>query len=238
MARRRFFVDEIRQGRAHIEGDDAHHLTRVLRVEPGQKYEISDNRNVYLAEIETARKNLVSFAILERLPTVEPTLRVTLYASLVRFERFELMLEKATELGVETIAPVVAERSEKGLDRAAEKRLPRWQRIVREASEQCRRAKLPELLAPQSLEEVLEPRGIRYLLDEDPAAAPILTAPTSGDEASILVGPEGGWTTRERELLLAKQWRAVSLGPAILKTETAAIAALAILNAAWQAVPS
>jgi 16S rRNA (uracil1498-N3)-methyltransferase len=238
MARRRFFVDEIRQGRAHIEGDDAHHLTRVLRVEPGQKYEISDNRNVYLAEIETARKNLVSFSILERLPTVEPPLRVTLYASLVRFERFEMILEKATELGVETIAPVVAERSEKGLDRAAGKRLPRWQRIVREASEQCRRARLPELLAPQSLEEVLEARGLRYLLDEDPAASPILTIHVSGDEASILVGPEGGWTPRERELLLAKQWTAVSLGPAILKTETAAIAALAILNAARQAVPS
>jgi 16S rRNA (uracil1498-N3)-methyltransferase len=238
MARRRFFVDEIRQGRAHIEGDDAHHLTRVLRVEPGQKYEISDNRNVYLAEIETARKNLVSFTILERLPAAEPTLRVTLYASLVRFERFELMLEKATELGVETIAPVVAERSEKGLDRAAGKRLARWQRIVREASEQCRRARLPELLAPQNLEDIETPHGFRYLLDEDPGAAPIMTARASGDEASVLVGPEGGWTTRERELLLAKQWTAVSLGPAVLKTETAAIAALAILNAARQAMPS
>src|ERR1035438_2300038 len=126
--RRRFFVDEVRSGRAEISGDDARHLTRVLRVETGQRYEISDNRDVYLAEIETARKDLVTFSIVDRLPSEEPLVQVTLYAGLVRFERLESLLEKATELGMARFVPVDADRSEKGLDRAA---LKRTQRIGR-----------------------------------------------------------------------------------------------------------
>ena len=120
MARRRFFVDSVQSGRARITGADAHHLTRVLRVEPGQRFEISDNHNVYLAEVESARKDLVSFVVEERLAIVEPTVRTTLLASLIRFERFEWIIEKATEQGVEAILPLETERTEKGLRKAAE----------------------------------------------------------------------------------------------------------------------
>src|SRR5579863_9709803 len=141
MARRRFFVDAVQSGRARITGPDAHHLTRVLRVEPGQQFDISDNHSVYLAEVESARKDLVSFAVREKLASVEPLVRTTLLACLIRFERFEWMLEKATELGVSRVVPVRAERSEKGLEHAAGKRLPRWNRIAREASEQSRRSR-------------------------------------------------------------------------------------------------
>src|SRR5579871_6221929 len=130
MARRRFFVDAIKRGHAQIIGQDAHHLNRVLRVEPGQKFEISDNHNVYLAEVESARKDLVSFAILDRIDALEPVVRTTLAASLIKFERFEWMIEKATELGVEQVIPVEAERSEKGLAAAAPKRGARWNRIA------------------------------------------------------------------------------------------------------------
>ena len=131
MARRRFFVDSVQSGRARIIGPDAHHLTRVLRVEPGQQFEISDNQSVYLAEVESARKDLVSFCVHEKLAPAGPAVRTTILASLIRFERFEWLLEKTTELGVERVAPVQAERSERGLERAAEKRLPRWNRILR-----------------------------------------------------------------------------------------------------------
>src|SRR5712671_2078038 len=128
MARRRFFVNEVHAGHAKLVGEDAHHLTRVLRVEPGQKYEISDNRNVYLAQVETARKELVSFTILDRIEATEPALKLALFPALIKFERFEWLLEKATELGVEAITPVEAERSEKGLEQAAGKRLARWRK--------------------------------------------------------------------------------------------------------------
>src|SRR5580658_9971425 len=90
--RRRFFVDQVRNGRAEIAGDDARHLTRVLRVEPGQRYEISDNRSVYLAEIETARKEHVVFRTLEKLPAPEPAPKLILCAALIKFDHFEWMI--------------------------------------------------------------------------------------------------------------------------------------------------
>lgn len=238
MARRRFFVESVERGHARISGDDAHHLVRVLRVEAGQKFEISDNQNAYLAEVETARKDLVSFVILERLEAAAPLLETVLYASLTKFDRFEGMLEKATELGVRQVTPVYTERSEKGLEQAAEKRRARWQRIVREASEQSRRVRLPSLEMPIGLAEALRSAtGYRYALEEA-GAAPILSAlPDArqpGDHIALLVGPEGGWTSREREAIPAAGWTPVSLGRGILRADTAAIAALAILNAAWE----
>ena len=238
MARRRFFVDEVRNGHAQIVGDDAHHLTRVLRVEPGQRFEICDNRDVYLAEVETARKNVVDFSIVERLPTVSPGARVELFASLIRFERFEDLIEKTTELGVARIVPVEAERSEKGLARAAERRLPRWRRIAREASEQSRRTRLPEIDEPLELRQAIRHESAyRFLLDEGRAPAILGALPmnrTTDDGIALLTGPEGGWTDRERAAIVEAGWRAVSLGSTILRAETAAIAALAVINAAWQ----
>jgi 16S rRNA (uracil1498-N3)-methyltransferase len=237
MARRRFFVDTVQSGRARINGPDAHHLTRVLRVEAGQQFEISDNQNVYLAEVESARKDLVSFIVRERLAVAEPVVRLTLLASLIRFERFEWIIEKATELGVERIVPLESERTEKGLRNAAEKRSARWNRIAREASEQSRRARLPELSAAVTLADVLGiEAGYRYLLEEAQAPPILGVLPASrlaGDRVALLLGPEGGWTDRERVLIAAAGWRSVSLGPEILRAETAAIAGLAIINAAW-----
>jgi 16S rRNA (uracil1498-N3)-methyltransferase len=239
MARRRFFVDAVHRGYAQIAGQDAHHLTRVLRVEAGQKFEISDNRNVYLAEVESARKDLVSFVIVEQIATVEPVVRVALFASLIKFERFEWLLEKATELGVEQVTPVEAERSEKGLEQAAGKRLARWRRIAREASEQSRRDRLPEIGAPAGLADALQTGAdYRYVLEETDAKPILSVLPSvrrSADRVALLVGPEGGWTDRERAEIAAAGWIAVSLGNEILRAETAAIAALAIINAAWAA---
>jgi 16S rRNA (uracil1498-N3)-methyltransferase len=239
MARRRFFVDAVQSGRARITGPDAHHLARVLRVEPGQRFEISDNHSVYLAEVESARKDLVSFVVHEPLAVCEPVVRSTLLASLVRFERFEWIIEKATELGVERIVPLETERTEKGLRKAAEKRLVRWNRIAREASEQSRRARLPEIQDAVALVDALAiDADYRKLLEEAQSAArPMLSVlPSSrraGDRVALLLGPEGGWTDRERGLIPSAGWCAVSLGRQILRAETAAIAGLAIINAAW-----
>jgi 16S rRNA (uracil1498-N3)-methyltransferase len=239
MARRRFFVEAVHRGHAQITGPDAHHLTRVLRVEAGQKFEISDNSNLYLAEVESARKDLVSFAIIETLPisAAQAHLRARLFVSLIKFERFEWMLEKATELGVGRVTPLETDRSEKGLEQAARKRLPRWNRVAREASEQSRRARLPDIDSPIKLAEALRCAAEhRYALDEA-EARPILSALPAerqpGAEVFVLAGPEGGWTDRERASIEAANWTSVSLGDTILRAETAAVAALAILNAAW-----
>jgi 16S rRNA (uracil1498-N3)-methyltransferase len=239
MARRRFFVEEVHSGRAHIAGDQARHLSRVLRVEPGQKFEISDNRNVYLAEVESASKDLVSFAIVEQIDASSPVVHSALLASLIKFEPFEWMLEKATELGVERVIPVEAERSEKGLAAAAGKRFSRWNRIAREASEQSRRARLPLIDPAVNLSSALRNQAdYRYVLEE--AVAPPILSVVPGacnreDRVALMVGPEGGWTARERVEIAAAGWAAVSLGPAILRAETAAIAAMSVIHAAWNA---
>ena len=145
MARRRFFVSHIRDGVAELRGEDARHLVQVLRAEPGQQYEISDNQHAYLAEIAHAAKERVAFRALEKLPPRTPPVSIRLYAALIKFDRFEWMLEKATELGVTEVVPVEAERSEKGLREAAGKRLERWRKIARESSQQSRRDRMPDV---------------------------------------------------------------------------------------------
>jgi 16S rRNA (uracil1498-N3)-methyltransferase len=232
--RRRFFVDEVRNGRAELSGDDARHLTRVLRVEPGQRYEISDNRNVYLAEIETARKEHVIFRTLEKMSLPAPTPKLILLAAIFKFDHFEWMIEKATELGVAQIVPVEATRSERGLERAAQKRMERWRRIALEASQQSRRTFLPEIEEPFAFDEALTFQAShRLVLDED-AETPRLIAPvaSAADSIAIFIGPEGGWTEEERAEFVAAGWTRVSLGPLILRAETAAVAALAIIGSA------
>ena len=237
--RRRFFVNEVRNGHAQVAGEDATHLTRVLRVEAGQRYEISDNHNVYLAEIETARKDSVLFRTIEKLDSESLPVRLTLCAALIKFDRFEWIIEKATELGVAEIVPVRTVRCEHGLERAAVKRLERWRRIALEASQQARRAHLPEVAGPAALQEVLLRQATyRYVLDETRGAEPIHRvlpdAREASDAVAVLIGPEGGWTGDERQAFVSAGWTQVSLGPLILRAETAAVAALAIVNAAWQ----
>jgi len=236
--RRRFFVDEVRNGSAHIDGEEARHLTRVLRVEAGQRYEISDNRHVYLAEIETARKESVVFRTLEKLPAAPAAARIELYAALIKFDRFEWIVEKATELGVTEIVPVEAARSDRGLEKGAAKRVERWRRIALEASQQSRRTHLPEIEEPVPLAVALARTGTcRFALDENPDAAPLLSAlplaRTAQDTVAILTGPEGGWTEDERASFTVAGWTPVSMGPLILRTETAVIAALAVVSQAW-----
>jgi 16S rRNA (uracil1498-N3)-methyltransferase len=236
--RRRFFVDQVRNGHAQIAGEEARHLTRVLRVEPGQRYEISDNHEVYLAEIETARKESVVFRTLEKLPASPPSARIELYAALIKFDRFEWIVEKATELGVTEIVPVEAARSDRGLEKAAGKRAERWRRIALEASQQSRRTVLPEIAGPISLNDAIaRTASYRYALDENPGAAPLLDALPAVrpalDTVAILTGPEGGWTEEERAGFTAAGWTPVSLGPLILRAETAVIAALAVISQAW-----
>jgi 16S rRNA (uracil1498-N3)-methyltransferase len=228
MARRRFFVDEIRDGVATLTGDDAAHLTRVLRVEAGQRFEISDNREVWLSEIAEARKSRVEFRVLESIPAVPGLPPIDLYAALFKLDRYEWMIEKATELGVARIVPVETERSERGLFEASHKRVERWRKIAREASQQSRRTRMP-VIGDAIRFRGLQVEGDRYLLDEAPGTPKIHIAGAHSPTTSLLLGPEGGWTDGERAAATAAGWMASSLGPQVLRAETAAIAALAVV---------
>jgi 16S rRNA (uracil1498-N3)-methyltransferase len=231
MARRRFFADRVTDGEAVIEGENAHHLTRVLRVEPGQKYEITDNSRVWLAEVKTTRKTLVEFTLLEEIEAAPALPAITLYLALIKFERFEWAVEKATELGISRLVPVEASRSERGLADGARKRVERWRRIAREASEQSRRLSAPEIEDPVRFDQMLSCEAThRIWLDERPAAPALIDTLklSKGDSCALAVGPEGGWSDPERIRFDEAKWTGASLGPAVLRADTAVCAALGV----------
>jgi 16S rRNA (uracil1498-N3)-methyltransferase len=231
-------VDAVRGGRAELRGDEARHLGRVLRAEPGQQYEITDNQSAYVAEIEEARGDRVVFRILEPIAAPEPPVRITLCAALIKFDRFEWTVEKATELCVESILPVDAARSEKGLLEASRKRSERWNRVARESSQQSRRVRAPAILDAVSFAQALRQEAdYRYFLDEAGAPALLRILPecrASSAHVALLVGPEGGWTEKERAEARSAGWQPAGLGPQVLRAETAATAALAVLVNAWE----
>jgi 16S rRNA (uracil1498-N3)-methyltransferase len=238
MARRRFFVPEVRRGKAELVDEDAEHLVRVLRAEVGQVYELSDNHDVYLARVTVARKSVVEFEVIEELSSEGELVKVSLVAALIKFDRFEVMVEKATELGISEIVPVDAVRTERGLSQAAVKRHSRWERIAMEASQQARRVKLPEIQPVRRFGDgLVSDAEVKLLLDEDSEATPILKVLPKKVVGSValLVGPEGGWTEEERSQALAGGWQSCSLGKTVLRAETAALAGLAVIRA-WASV--
>lgn len=217
-----------------MEGEAAHHLGRVLRAQAGQLYELSDGTRVRLGRIESVTRDRVEFALLEELPANRPSLDVTLMLAVVKFDAFEWAVEKATELGVTTIVPLAAARSEKALLAAASKRAARWNKILLESSQQSRRVRVP------ALREVSEPEsafascveGMRIILSERADAPPMRTVLDGqrATKAMLVIGPEGGWTDAELEAARRSGFQGASLGRLILRTETAVIAALSALN--------
>jgi len=230
--RRRFFVEQFEQNGAAMTGDAAHHLGRVLRAEPGQLYELSDGQAAWLARIELVQKERIEFALIEPIAGRESALKTTLLLSLVKFDSFEWALEKATELGVKTIVPLAAARSEKALLQAAQRRSERWKKILLEASQQSRRVRIPELHVPEKPAQAFE-RGAdcRVILSEKVEARPLRAVlPGKAESATLAIGPEGGWTDEELSSAEAAGFSQASLGSLILRTETAVISALANLN--------
>jgi 16S rRNA (uracil1498-N3)-methyltransferase len=232
--RRRFFVEQFTGHSAVIEGDTARHLSRVLRAQQGQLYELSDGERVWLGRIEGVSRDRVEFAFVEELPAHPPTLEITLLLSVVKFDAFEWAIEKATELGVTTIVPLAAARSEKALLSAAGKRAERWKKLLVEASQQSRRVRVPILEKAQPPEDALSAArsGHRLLLSERPDA-PSLRSVLSGQAqtaAALAIGPEGGWTDRELEVARQAGFQEASLGTLMLRTETAVIAGLASIQ--------
>jgi len=232
--RRRFFVGEFRAGQAVIRGEAAHHLNCVLRAKRGQLYELSDGEKVWLARIEKTGGEGVEFALVEELPARASALALTLLLAVVKFDRFEWALEKATELGVSVVVPLAAGRSERRLVKAAANRAARWERVLAEAAQQSRRVRAPviEPMAPPASAFAARREALRLLLSERPGSAPMRTVLAGSESrgAALAVGPEGGWTEEEFALAQRCGFQEVSLGTLILRTETAVAAGLAALN--------
>lgn len=224
-----------------MRGEAAHHLGRVLRAEPGQLYELSDGRRLWLARTENVTRDEVRFSLVEQLAAPVPTVQIDLLIAIVKFDRFEWAIEKATELGADQITPLIAERSERGLVAAAGKRAERWNRILLESAQQSRRLSAPALGAaakPGDAFHTSTPQ-IKVLLSERPSAHPLREllqppAPERLDGTSVRVavaiGPEGGWTDAEFASATAARFAEASLGANILRTETAVCAALSAMQ--------
>lgn len=215
------------------------HLARVLRAERGMQADIVAGGRVYLGEVSDVmlgadEEAMVHFNLVAEVDA-HTALPVTLVMAVYKFDRMEWAIEKATELGVSKIAPVVARRSEKHLSQSAVKRVERWRRIAHEAAQQSRRSDVPEIHDPVVLTERVKAASsaLRIVLAEQERATMLHeiveeAARGKGAAIEIAVGPEGGWAPEEAELFEARGWRAASLGPRILRAETAAIAALAV----------
>ncbi len=226
----RLFVEQVLgEGvQVSIEGPQAHYLARVMRVGPGDAVILCDNvTGEWAARVTQAGKRDVVLAVETMLRPRELVPDFTLCAALLKKDRFDLVLEKACELGVARIQPVLTRRC------VADKlNLERARAILTEAAEQCARTALPELLAPVKLDALLKDwdsgRAL-FFADEnggEPAAAAYAAHP---GPAALLTGPEGGFDEAERAAIRAlPQTRAITLGPRILRGETAAIAATAL----------
>src|SRR5229473_208801 len=217
-----------------MEDDAAHHLGRVLRAQTGQLYELSDGEKVWLGRVEKVGRDRLEFALVEELPAYQPAVDVTLLLAVVKFDAFEWAIEKATELGVSTVVPLAAARSEKALLASAGKRAERWKKILAEASQQSRRLRVPTLenLARPAEAWPRQSATMKILLSERseaPALRQVLATATVAS-AALAIGPEGGWTDKEVAAAQNVAFREASLGKLILRTETAVVAALAALN--------
>lgn len=240
--RRRFFVEKFDNRSVTLRGEAAEHLGRVLRAECGQLYELSDGENAWLGRVESVSlsrrgDSRVEFALIEPVSSCEPALKIELLISIVKFDRFEWCLEKATELGATAISPLAAARSEKALVAAAEKRRARWEKILFESAQQSRRLRPPTMGAVVSSEKAFadanEGSGCKILLSERKGAFPIHEALSSGigiANPALATGPEGGWTDGEIAAARAAGFVEASLGENILRTETAVLASLSILR--------
>jgi 16S rRNA (uracil1498-N3)-methyltransferase len=223
-----------------MRGETAEHLGRVLRAEAGQLFELSDGERVWLARVEGVTvpkrgESRIDFALVEPVEAREPVIALDLLISIVKFDRFEWCLEKATELGATRIVPLAAARSDKALVEAAEKRRARWGKILVESAQQARRLKAPALEQTTRATDafVKTAADCKVLLSERPEGRPIkeVLQNLSGVKSAVLaIGPEGGWTDEEIAAARAAGFAEASLGENILRTETAVIAALSVMR--------
>ena len=232
MARRRWIADAWNGSEASLEGAQAKHLARVLRAQPGQRYEVAAGDRVWLGVIAAVDFDRIHFRLEEEI-AAEAALPLSVMLAVWKFDRFEWAIEKLTELGVAHIAPVIARRTEKHLGHAAAARAERWRRIAHEAAKQSRRSDVPAIESPQSLPSAIAAHadGTRLLLAENERVVLLPDALSALDDeaVTVAVGPEGGWTPEEEQMFAAAGWTSVSLGPRILRAETAAIAGVAVV---------
>jgi 16S rRNA (uracil1498-N3)-methyltransferase len=235
----RFFItpEQVREPSITITGDDLRHIRTVLRKQPGDPLMLLDGRGMeYIVRIAAMERSGIDTEIVERRKRELPAVRITLGQGLPKSDKMDLIVQKATELGVSSLAPLITERTIVKV-KDEEKRNERWRKIAREAAMQSDRPDIPKV-------ERIRPFG-EYISTLDPGPLPLLLFPweegtvpikrvlrqTPGAQnIVVLIGPEGGFSQAEADAAKGKGFHLVSLGPNILRTETAAVAVLSIIG--------
>jgi len=235
MTRRRWIADEVSGDRAALVGEHADHLVRVLRARVGQDFDIATSSAVWRGRITFIKEGRVEFDLGEEVSGASLS-EITLVLAVFKFDRLEWAIEKCTELGVSRIVPVIARRTDTHLAAASAKRVERWQRIARQASEQSRRSSPPEIATPVKLLEVLNLQApLRIVLaesEERNLLRNVVKPDLAQSGIALAIGSEGGWTNAELQSFQQAGWISASLGNTILRAETAAMAATAIVASA------
>ena len=233
----RFFIapEAVGGGVAFMEGEDVQHIAKVLRLGPGDEVALCDGRKTeYTARIECVEKERVTLRVLSSAQSVtEPRCAVTLYQGLPKAGKLETIIQKCVELGVSRVVPFAAARSVVKLsEREFEKKRPRYVRVAYEAAKQSRRGIIPEVCGLAQLPAVdFSQYGLVLLAYEEEQGTTLKAALRSAgapESLALVVGPEGGFAPEEAALLCECGAVSVSLGPRILRTETAGMAALAM----------
>lgn len=241
MSSRRFLLSEPpSNGRATLRGSEAHHLRNVLRAEPGRAVELIDGSGrIWRAVVGQCSAAEVELSEVELFETASAAPRLGLIQSLCKADKLEWILEKCTEIGIDDIYLLEAARSVVRIPRERlEAKMERWQKIILGAVKQSRRSTLPMLHPPSSLQVLcrnLAP-ALKLLLSEnkDVASLKSILRSSTWARAIFCIGPEGGWTEQEHQELVQSGFQPASLGPQILRTETAALVVTAILKYEWE----
>jgi 16S rRNA (uracil1498-N3)-methyltransferase len=239
---RRFFVPEGTLGGPDLtlHGDLAHRLARVLRLKRGDCVVLSEGDGVeYEVRLTDVSPRAIEAEIIaQRDAPAEPGVKIVLYQSLIRANRFDLVLEKGTEIGVARFVPLIPSRGQIQDGEASGSRMDRWHRVVVEAAEQSNRGRSPEIDPPAHFEEaVSSASGLRLLPWEgeggEPLGAYLRSLSERPASVSLFIGPEGGFDAAEVDVARDEAVTLVTLGPRILRSETAAIAVVALAQALW-----
>jgi 16S rRNA (uracil1498-N3)-methyltransferase len=233
MTRRRWIADEVLGNRAALIGAHAEHLARVLRARVGQEFDVVAGSGIRRGTVVAVSDGRIEFELGKEVPAVALA-PVTLLLSIFKFDRMEWAIEKCTELGVTRIVPVIARRTDAHLASASVKRVERWRRIALQSAEQSRREAPPEIDDPIKVAQAANfPRALKIVLAESEQQNMLREVVTAwpGEGVVLAVGPEGGWADDEVQLLQNEGWISASLGPTILRAETAAIVATALVVA-------
>ena len=231
----RLLVPGAREGQVTVAGPRLHYLLNVLRLRAGDVLEVFDGEGLCFEAKVLSLGQLGGALELSAAREAPRPRSITIVQGLPRAEKLELVLQKGTELGASAFAPAGCARSVVKLEGKEDAKLARWQRIVEEAARQCGRASVPQVFAPRPLlaaVHALPGDPALLVLDEEERALPLSTAVASLGvrPLALIIGPEGGLTREEVTALVAKGALAVTLGRLVLRTETAALAALAVLR--------